>query len=61
MSGALKSVPGVRNAEVDFAKKEAYVTVEKSKLDTQALIDAVKQAGYDASVKVPAAQVPPAP
>lgn len=51
MSNALKSVPGVRNAEVDFGKKEAYVTVDRKALDTKALIEALKKEGYQASVK----------
>jgi copper chaperone CopZ len=48
---ALESVPGVRKAEVDFGKKEAYVTADKKSLDTKAMIQAVEKAGYQASVK----------
>jgi len=55
VSNALKSVPGVRNAVVDFGKKEAYVTVEKKALDRKVLIDAVEKLGYQCSVKVDAA------
>jgi copper chaperone CopZ len=51
VSSALQSVPGVRTAEVDFGKKEAYVTVERKALDTMALIRAVDKLGYQASVK----------
>ena len=47
---ALESVPGVRKAEVDFNKKEAYVTADKS-ADTKAMIEAVDKLGYKASVK----------
>ncbi len=54
---ALESVPGVRKAEVDFGKKEAYVTMDK-KVDTKALIEAVGKAGYQASVKSQGAPKP---
>ena len=55
VTAALKSVPGVRTCEVDFQKKEAYVAVEKKSLDKDALIAALKKAGYDATVKGAAA------
>lgn len=48
---ALESVPGVRKAEVDFAKKEASITVDKQSYDPAALIAALQKAGYDGSVK----------
>ena len=48
---ALESVPGVRKAEVDFNKKEAYVTAEKKGLDIQAMIKALDGLGYQGSVK----------
>jgi Cu+-exporting ATPase len=51
VGAALRSVPGVRNAEVNFARKEAYVSVDKKALDPAALIAALKKAGYDGSVK----------
>ncbi len=44
-------MPGVRKVEIDFAKKEAYVTADKNSLDTKAMIQAVEKAGYQASVK----------
>jgi len=55
VSNALKSVPGVRTAVVDFGKKEALVTVEKKALDRKALIAAVEKLGYQCSVKADAA------
>jgi copper chaperone CopZ len=51
VTAALKSVPCVRNVEINFAGKEAYVTADKKTLDTDALIAALKKAGYDATVK----------
>jgi copper chaperone CopZ len=48
---ALESVPGVRKVEVDFAKKEAYVTVDKKAYDPAALSAALEKAGYKGSVK----------
>ena len=47
---ALESVPGVRKAEVDFNKKEAYVTADSS-ADTKAMLEAVDKLGYKASMK----------
>ena len=40
---ALKSVPGVENAQVDLGKKEAVVT---GAADRSALAKAVEEAGY---------------
>ncbi len=51
MTAALKSVPCVRNVEINFAAKEAYVTADKQTLNTNALIAALKNAGYEAAVK----------
>jgi len=48
---ALESVPCVRKAEVDFNKKEAYVTADKKTLDIQAMIKALAKVGYQGSVK----------
>jgi len=50
---ALESVPGVRKAEVDFAKHEAVVTADRNTLDTRALLDALEKAGYHGTVKSP--------
>ena len=41
----------VRKAEVNFDKKEAYVTAEKKTLDTQAMIKALEKVGCKGSVK----------
>ena len=51
MTAALKSVPCVRNVEINFAGKEAYVTADKKTLKADDLIAALKKAGYDATVK----------
>jgi copper chaperone CopZ len=51
VTAALKSVPCVRNVEINFAGKEAYVTADKKTLNTGDLIAALKKAGYDATVK----------
>jgi copper chaperone CopZ len=56
---ALESVPGVRKAEVDFAKKEATVTVEKKALNTAAMIQALEKIGYQGSVKSGPGPAPP--
>ena len=46
----LSAVPGVSSARVDFAKREASVAVNGS-VPTDALVDAVKAAGFKATVK----------
>ena len=48
---ALESVPGVRKAEVDFNKKEAYVTADKNSADIPAMLKALEKIGYHGSVK----------
>jgi copper chaperone CopZ len=48
---ALESVPGVRKAEVDFNKKEAYVTADKKSVDIPAMLKALEKVGYHGSVK----------
>ena len=45
---ALEGVDGVKNAEVSLAEKSAVVTLEHD-VDPAALVDAVKQAGYEAA------------
>lgn len=46
----LSAVPGVSSARVDFARREASVTVVHS-VPMAALVDAVKAAGFKATVK----------
>lgn len=50
---ALESVDGVQSAEVNLKSASAKVTLEKE-VQTDTLIDAVVQAGYQASVTLPA-------
>jgi copper chaperone len=45
---ALKKVPGVESADVSLDKAQAIV---KGSTDTQALIAAVKEEGYEASAQ----------
>jgi mercuric reductase len=46
---ALLTVPGVKKAQVSLPDKKAVVTTEGN-LDTQAVLQAVEQEGYQASV-----------
>lgn len=49
---ALRKVPGVKAAAVDFDKAEAQVTAASSTgFDSQALVKAVESTGYKASLK----------
>ena len=50
MQKALQALPWVRKAEVEFDNKLARVTVEKKSFKAQALIDAVKGAGFGAKL-----------
>lgn len=46
---ALRSVPGVKDAQLNFAEKTASVSTTQE-IPVNILINAIKQAGYDASV-----------
>ena len=50
MQEALQALPWVRKVEIDFDEKLARVTVEKKSSKPQALVDAVKAAGFGASL-----------
>lgn len=51
ISQALAKTSGVKSASVDVAKKSATVVVNASFRDTQHLLEAVKSAGFDATVE----------
>ena len=46
----LKKTTGVEDANVNYAASKATVTFDSGKADTDALIKAVKAAGYGAAV-----------
>jgi len=48
--GCVKSVKGVEKAEVSLENKNAVITFDESKTDTDALIDAVEDGGYDVAL-----------
>ena len=50
MRKALETLPWVRKVQVDFAKKQATLTVETEKYDEKALIKALDKAGYGGKV-----------
>ena len=50
VSDALQAVEGVEKADVDLKKKRAVVTLATPVAD-ETLIAAVKEAGYEASIK----------
>lgn len=60
MREALAALPGVRNVQVDFGKKQAVVTVETTARDGEKMIQALRDAGFGGSVQgteeVPAEQ-----
>lgn len=43
---ALRAVPGVKNVDIKYAKKEAIVTYDDTKTNVSALTKATKYAGY---------------
>lgn len=51
VENALKAVPGVEGAKVSLSEKRAAV-LHSEEAAVDALIAAVKQAGYDATVEV---------
>ena len=53
---ALEKVPGVVRAQADFDSKTATVRFDPARTDIKALIAAVKNAGYAATLKKPAAK-----
>lgn len=46
----LEGVEGVEQAEVSLENKNAVITFDESKTDTDALIDAVEDGGYDVAL-----------
>ncbi|MEZ7685125.1 heavy-metal-associated domain-containing protein [Neisseria flavescens] len=46
----LEGVEGVEKAEVSLENKNAVITFDESKTDTDALIDAVEDGGYDVTL-----------
>ncbi len=56
---ALMGVPGVTSAEVDLRGASARVTADSLPGGTQALVDAVREAGYTAREAPPAAAAAP--
>ena len=50
MQKALESVPGVRQAKYDYDAKEATILVEKGKLDSEAIAQSLKDAGFGGEV-----------
>lgn len=47
---ALENVPGVSKVEVSLEKKQAQVTFDDAKTNTDALLKATKDAGYPSEV-----------
>lgn len=50
MREALGALPWVKHVQLDYAKKQATVTVEPEKLDENALIQALQQKGFGGTV-----------
>ena len=50
IEGALKKVPGVTSAQVNFAQEKAYIEFDPKKLNVQDLIAVVEKTGYKAFI-----------
>ena len=50
IEGALKMLPGVFSAQVNFATEKAYVEFEPQKLQIKDLIAAIDKTGYKANL-----------
>ena len=48
---SLESVPGVKQAKIDFAKKTATVTFDADKASSSTLVKATTEAGYPSTVR----------
>ena len=48
---ALEGLPGVSRADVSFPKKEAVVTFDPARVGVEQMIEAVRRAGYRATLK----------
>lgn len=48
---ALEGLPGVSRADVSFPKKEAVVTLDSTRVSVEQLIEAVRRAGFRATLK----------
>jgi copper chaperone CopZ len=58
---ALEGLSGVSRADVSFRKKEAVVTFDPAQVRVAQMIEAVRRAGFRASLKGPAVEPAPAP
>jgi copper chaperone CopZ len=47
---ALEGLPGVKRAEVSFAKQQALVQYDMEKVDAAQMIAAIKRIGFSASL-----------
>jgi copper chaperone CopZ len=48
---ALEGLPGVKQAEASFAKKQAVVRYEPDKVTVEEMIAAIKHIGFSASLR----------
>jgi copper chaperone CopZ len=58
---ALEGLGGVSRADVSFQKKEAVVIFDPAQVRVEQMIEAVRRAGYRASLKSPRAEPAPPP
>ncbi len=49
IDGALEDLPGVEEARTDFARATTEVAFDRARVDLEAIIAAIRAAGYTAS------------
>jgi copper chaperone len=52
ITGKLQQIPGVKAVEVNLEKKRAFVTYDAAKVSAKALVEAIRDAGFEPGVPV---------
>lgn len=52
IEATLKLLDGIKTASVNFATSKAIIEYDSSKIDKQAIIDKIRELGYDASLNL---------
>lgn len=52
ITGALQRIPGVRSVEVSLEKRRAYVGYDASQVSAKALVEAIREAGFEPGLPI---------
>ena len=50
IEGTIKSLPGVKSAQVNFATSKGVFTIDPAQISKEEIIGKIKELGYDASI-----------